>query len=357
MQRVLSVSLSHVVRSAALLLLPFSFIALIAWATAGSATGSTTDPIRGALWIWVGAHHIPFTLKLPPTSTPGYFSYLPLAGIVLPFLTIRSAFNRALDRLQGDFHDINGVRLIFSVQYAALLTIAAFVSRSYAIAPQWYFAPLFGILIAFVATMTCGYRIRLSQPVIEAARLVSIILGISTILFGIAIFLNFHQVKDITTTLQPGIFGGALLLFLNLLYIPSAAVATASYLAGSGFAVGAGTLVSPLWHHLGQIPALPLLGTLPTQRNTIAVFGIALFALSGALLVYRTFEGGIQLVLQSFLFVVIAIILLAYLSSGSLMTSEMGSIGVSIWKFGLTSTLEMALGAGAMLFALTKVAK
>ncbi len=62
MQRVLSVSLSHAIRGAAFVLLPFAFVALIAWATAGSATGTTTDPIRAALWIWLGAHHIPFSI-------------------------------------------------------------------------------------------------------------------------------------------------------------------------------------------------------------------------------------------------------------------------------------------------------
>ena len=68
MQRVLSVSLSHAIRGAAFVLLPFAFVALIAWATAGSATGTTTDPIRGALWIWLGAHHIPFSIALPPSG-------------------------------------------------------------------------------------------------------------------------------------------------------------------------------------------------------------------------------------------------------------------------------------------------
>ena len=130
MQRVLSVSLSHVLRSVAFLLLPFSFIALIAWATAGSASGSTSDPIRGAVWIWLGAHHLPFQLALPPTSLPGYLTFLPIGGLVLPFLVIRATFNRAIDRLQGDFHDINGVRLIFSSMYAVLLTALAFLSGS-----------------------------------------------------------------------------------------------------------------------------------------------------------------------------------------------------------------------------------
>ncbi len=40
-------------------------------------------------------------------------------------------------------------------------------------------------------------------------------------------------VKLLTEGLQPGIFGGILLLLLNLLYLPNAAVAVASYFAGS----------------------------------------------------------------------------------------------------------------------------
>jgi len=171
MQRVLSVSLSHVIRSAAFLLLPFSFISLVAWATAGSASGSTTDPIRGAVWIWLGAHHIPFQLALPPTGIAGYLTYLPIGGVILPIFAIRSAFNRAIDRLQGDFHDINGVRIIFSALYAALVTLLSFLSKSTAVSPQWYLAPVIAFLLALIATLTAGTRVALSRPVRIASRI------------------------------------------------------------------------------------------------------------------------------------------------------------------------------------------
>ncbi len=250
MQRVLSVSLSHVIRSAAFLLLPISFIALLAWATAGSASGSTTDPIRGAVWIWLGAHHIPFQLELPPTGIAGYLTYLPIGGVVLPFIAIRSAFNRAIDRLQGDFHDINGVRIIFSAMYAVLVTALSFLSKSPAVSPQWYLAPMIAFLIALIATLTAGTRVALSRPVRIAARILALIIGTSMIAVTILIFVNFTQVKNITISLEPGFFGGILLLLLNILYLPNAAVALASYFAGTGLAVGAGTLVSPLWYQL-----------------------------------------------------------------------------------------------------------
>ena len=62
--RILGAAFPQVLRSIAWLLLPTAFIALIAWSTAGSATGNTGDPLRAALWIWIGAHQIPFDLTL-----------------------------------------------------------------------------------------------------------------------------------------------------------------------------------------------------------------------------------------------------------------------------------------------------
>jgi hypothetical protein len=347
MQRVLAVSLSHVIRACALLLLPLSFISLIAWATAGSASGSTTDPIRGAVWIWLGAHHIPFQLALPPTGLAGYLTYLPIGGLVLPFIAIRSAFSRAIDRLSGYFHDINGVRLIFSLLYSLIVTILALISQSTAVTPQWYLAPVIAFLLSLIATMTTGPRLSLSQSVRMAMRIIAVMLGSALILISILILTHLAQVKNITISLQPGIFGGLLLLFLNALYLPNAAVAIAAYFSGTGIAVGTGTLVSPLSYHLGQIPALPLLGILPTGRQPLALLGLIFFIGLGVLLALWSLPSGIQSLTQSYIFSIAIFAILAYCASGSLITSEMGAMGVSIWKFLLSIAVEIGIGAGA----------
>jgi hypothetical protein len=350
MQRVLSVSLSHAIRGAALVLLPFAFVALVAWATAGSATGTTTDPIRGAAWIWLGAHHIPFSLSLPPTGIAGYFSYLPWGAIALPFIAVRSTFNRALDRLQGDFHDINGVRTAYSIFYTIIVTALAYLTSSPSVRPQWYLAPLFGFFISIIATLTCGQKLKLSAPVQIASRMTALIVGFFMVTVGVMIFINFAEVKRLSVALQPGIFGGALLLLLNALYLPNAAMAVASYVAGTGFAVGTGTLVSPWWHHIDQLPVLPLLGILPLHRHPLLLASALFFVAMGVLLVYWTLESGVMLLIQSGIFLSAILILLAYLSSGSLMTDEMGAFGLSIWKFGLASILEIAVGAAVTTF-------
>ncbi|CAN2218991.1 hypothetical protein MCEMRE182_01165 [Candidatus Nanopelagicaceae bacterium] len=345
MQRVLSVSLSHAIRGAALVLLPFAFIALVAWATAGSATGTTTDPIRGAAWIWLGAHHIPFSLALPPTGIPGYFSYLPWGAIALPFIAIRTTFNRALDRLQGDFHDINGVRTTYSLFYTIIVTALAYMTASPTVTPQWYLAPIFAFFISITATLTCGQRLAISAPVILASRIMAIIVGTFMVVVGALIFTNFAQVKVLTVALQPGIFGGALLLLLNILYLPNAAVALASYVAGTGFAAGAGTLISPWWYHSDQLPVFPLLGILPTQRHPLFIASALFFVAIGALLAYWSLNSGVQMLIQTSIFLIALIFLIAFLSSGSLMTDDMGAFGVSIWEFGLVAIGEIGIGA------------
>ena len=344
MQRVLSVSLSHALRCAALLLLPFSFIALIAWSTAGSTSGSTTDPIRGAIWIWLGAHHIPFQLTLPPTGISGYLSYLPIGGVVLLFFVIRSSFARAIEKLKGDYHDINVVRLNFSLIYTIVVTALAFISRTNPVAAQWYLAPLFAFLITFVSTMTVGSRVVPSRSLQMSLRILAILLGSSLILLSVLIFIQFEQVRNISISLQPGVFGGLLLLFLNILYLPNAAIAVASYFSGSGLAVGSETLISPYWYDLGEIPALPLLGVLPVDRQPLALLGAIFFIGLGALLAYFTRNFDLRGLAQSYLFTLVGLTLLGYLSSGSLITAEMGAMGVSIWKFAISIGVELGIG-------------
>jgi hypothetical protein len=256
--------------------------------------------------------------------------------------------------LQGDFHDINGVRLIFSSMYAVLLTALAFLSGSTAVTPQWYLAPIFGFILCLLATMSAGYRVNPSRALRIALRITSIYIGVALVVTTLLLILNFTQVKNITISLQPGIFGGLLLLFLNVLYLPNAAVATAAYFSGTGLAVGAGTIVSPWWYQLGQLPALPLLGILPTSRQPLALLGVLFFIGLGVLLARWALAHGIQTLIQSYLFTIALATLLAYLGSGALLTAEMGALGVSIWKFVLSIALEIGIGAAATTFVMNK---
>ena len=342
LQRVLAVSFAQVLRSVFVILLPLAFISLIAWATAGSITGNTSDPIRAALWLWLGAHHVPFFLN---GSTIGYLSFLPIGAMLIPFFALRVGFSKALSKLHGDFHNLNSVRVIFAIEYALVATVLALSSRSTTVSPQWYLTPLFAFVIAYFASLTAGTRLRISQALSLASRALAILLGFSFIVLALLIFTNISTFKNITTVLQPGIFGSLLLFALNAFYLPNAALAILGYFTGTGFAIGAGTLVSPFVHRLGELPALPLLAALPTTSSRWALIAVALVVAVGAALAIWAQSASTATLLQSLVLVLIGCAFLSYLASGALMTPAMSAVGLSIWKFTLSLGLEVALGA------------
>jgi len=349
-QRVLWVSLSQVLRSVALVLLPIAFLSLIAWATAGSITGNTSDPIRAALWVWLGIHRIPFSLTLPPAGVEGFLSYLPLGAVIFPFLAIRTSFSRVIDRLDRDTNLVDIARVHFTIIYCLIAELLIFASKTDAIRPVWYFAIVILIPGIYLTTLTVGKKVTLTQPVSFGTRLVALLLAISSIFLAISLFLNLSTVKDLITVLRPGIIGGFLLLLINILYLPNAAVAAMAYLSGTGFGVGANTLVSPLEHSVLQIPALPLLGALPSTEHPRFLFSIFFFVMAGALLASWTIALKMKVLWQSYFVTIASIFVLTYFSSGSLLTREMSSVGPSLWKFPLSVAIEMAIGITLAIF-------
>ena len=350
LQRVLGVTFAQALRSAAVFVLPLAFITLIAWATAGSASGTTSDPIRAAMWIWLAAHHVHFDLALSPSGVAGYLSYLPLGGLLLPILALRAGFKRVVSKLDGDYSNLTGARLFFALFYAILTSLIAFFSSSAGVKPLWWMAAVLAFLLALGSSFLADRSISLAMPVILALRTVSILLGFGFLIFAIAFFTNFGQATLITQVLAPGIFGSLLLLFLNLLYLPNAAMAALSYVSGAGFAVGADTHLSPFTQDIGQIPALPLLAALPIDSNKwLLLFSIVIIAL-GALLGYWTISLQERTSWQSFFILIVILALLAYLASGSLITQAMGAMGVSIWQFILAVGGQLLIGLLAFKF-------
>jgi hypothetical protein len=153
------------------------------------------------------------------------------------------------------------------------------------------------------------------------------------------------MVKNLTTVLQPGIFGGFLLLLLNILYIPNAVVSTLAYFSGVGFAVGSGTLVSPSSFRLNKIPAMPLLGALPEDKSLISLLGIVAIVAAGALLVTWTISLNQRVLVQSLIVAVLLAAFVGYSGSGALITDAMSAVGVSPWKFTLAIGTELGVGA------------
>ncbi len=348
--RVLGTTVVQVARSIAFVLFPISFIALLAWATAGSATGNTGDPLRAALWIWLGAHQVPFSLALPPANIAGYLSYLPLGAVILPIFAIRSGINRVIDRLDNDTSLLPLARLLFSIEYSVAAILLSYFSSTQSVKPVWYLAPVFVFPLVLVTGATVGRRLVFGQAVLYGSRVLALLLGISSIILGISIFTHLSTVTNLTTVLEPGILGGLLLLLLNILYIPNAVVATLGYFSGAGFAVGSGTMVAPWRFDLNSIPAFPLLGALPTGKSLFALFGIVLVILAGALLASWTIDLNMKILVQSLIFSALMCVVIGIAGGGALLTDAMSAVGVSPWKFTLTLVAELSLGAFLALY-------
>jgi hypothetical protein len=345
--------LPQVLRSVAWLLLPTSFIALLAWATAGSASGNTGDPLRAALWIWIGAHQIPFSLSLPPSGLDGYLSYLPLGALIFPVLAIRNGIARTIERLDNDSSLVGSARAVFAIGYTLFALLASLFSKTDSIKPVWsvwYFAIVYVLPFTLLVGSTVGRKVALGQGFLFGSRIMALLLGVSSIILGLSLLFNISMVKDLTTVLQPGIFGGLLLLLLNILYIPNAIVATLAYFSGVGFAVGSDTLVSPLSHQLNKIPAMPLLGALPEGKSVIALVGIAFIVFAGALLASWTVALNLKVLHQSLIVAIAIAAFVGYSASGALITDAMSAVGVSIWKFTLAIAAELAAGAALALY-------
>jgi hypothetical protein len=350
LQRVLWVSLTQALRSVALVLLPSAFISLLAWATAGSTAGNTIDPMRVAGWMWLASHHIPFALSLPPMGEAGALSYLPLGALLFPFLAIRSGFIRAVYNLDESERDVRGLRLTrsaISIFYTGFVALIAWVTATSSVRPSLYLVPVATLPISWLAMSTVrNFENRKRIFSIEIAlRFIAVITGLSALVLSASLFMNQATIKNLTLVLQPGWLGGALLFFISLLYIPNAIIATLSYLIGPGFAVGVGTSLSALTHRVSEIPALPLLGTLPSGRHPMILFSAFAITLGGIVIYTLTIRRGFSTFAVSSVVAIAGFALLAFLSSGELLTQSMATVGVSTWRFTLAIFAEFGLGA------------
>ncbi len=85
----------------------------------------------------------------------------------------------------------------------------------------------------------------------------------SAVLTAIWILAGRTVSDDVLTALAPGWIGGVVLAVAQLALVPNLVVWASAWIAGPGFAVGAGTSFSTRGVVDGPLPALPLLGALP----------------------------------------------------------------------------------------------
>ncbi|MFB7251478.1 DUF6350 family protein [Microbacterium sp. NPDC056234] len=203
--------------------------------------------------------------------------------------------------------------------------------------------------------------------VTEAVRgtaIVAVILtGIGALSVALSVLARGSEVVTLFEAARVDALGATVITLAQLAYLPTAVVWAVSWLAGPGFAVGAGTAVSPVGTQLGVVPGVPIFGLIPENSSIWMLIVILIPVGAGAVagwmvrsrLVWEqtalgwapraVIAGGI-----AFLSAVVAA-LAALPASGSIGPGRLAEVGPHPGWFALAIGLEVLVGAGILLLS------
>ena len=110
------------------------------------------------------------------------------------------------------------------------------------------------------------------------------VVSFAAVAVAVLLVASFATVITIFESLQPGVTGLIALAVAQLALLPTLIVWAATWIVGPGFTLGTGALVSPLGTNLQIVPALPVLGIVPTDPPAFAFAVVALPVLAAFIL-------------------------------------------------------------------------
>ncbi len=250
---------------------------------------------RAAVIIWMLGHGVTVTLQLDPETVLALdvvgagdpiVVTLALSGFALVTALAGVALGRRLreqpHRILGELVAINTVVVLSGLAMLSAAHPAALPSRWQALL---FPALVYGLGVAIGSIgATNPARVRLRQmiadgpqPITAAAGAalraglgtVATVMAAAAVLTTIALVLGYGQVIALYESVQAGVLGGVALTAAQLALLPTLVIWAASWLIGPGFAIGAGSTVSPIAVTLGPLPAVPVLGALPAEPSPL----------------------------------------------------------------------------------------
>jgi hypothetical protein len=278
---------------AALLSLVAVVIPAVAAFTATSAAEvnngvSWLDAARAATDFWLLGHGGALTVGTTPGAPAAAVTVIPLGVAVFSVLSCR--FLARVSSAGGWWLVGFGV-----LGYAAMAWPAMGIFATSASRPSVP-AGVAGAIVASAAGFAWGNRggpplVRLPaatppwvRAVPGAAGLIAAVsLAGATVVSGVWAVAGYGRFFDLTTALDAGILGGIVMSLVCLAFFPNMVAYALTYCAGTGFSIGTGTLFSPAGLRPGPVPALPLLGILPTTAPPAALWVVGIPVVAGAL--------------------------------------------------------------------------
>lgn len=189
------------------------------------------------------------------------------------------------------------------------------------------------------------------------------VVGASALALAVTTLFRGGEVVALFQAARVDALGATVMTLAQLAYLPTMIVWAASWLAGPGFAVGAGTAVSPAGTQLGVVPGIPLFGLLPENSSfwmlIVVLVPVAAGAFAGWAVRSRLVWEGTPLgMLQRTVIAVgIAAIsagitgLAAALANGSMGPGRLAVVGPAVVPFALALGAEVLIGAAILLLA------
>jgi hypothetical protein len=238
--------------------------AVVGWLAADPGTLAEALGVGTRLWLLangVSASVGGLTVTLVPWGATAVVAYMTARSAALTARQVRS------DQLAGP---VTVSALLVATYLVPVLMIAVWQGEPWRSPLHWAAVILvLGLSAAVGAGRALGRPLADNLPgwAVELPRAVLgaqlVLLASGAVLLVTAMVRRLDTVTALYSALDPGVAGGIALLLAQLAVVPNALVWAASYALGSGFVVGAGSVVAPAGTELSMLPGLPLLGALP----------------------------------------------------------------------------------------------
>ena len=215
-----------------------------------------------------------------------------------------------------------------------------------------------------------GWVIRaVASPALRAGTgFVLIMIAASSVLLALMVGFNWINIINFYEALQVSVLGGITVTVGQVAVLPNLIVYGASWLTGTGFAIGDGSHFSPIGSAAGPLPNLPLLAALPPGQLAVGAMFIMVPLLAAA---YATFSvkkhaaemrfefanplwAALSLGISIGLVAAVEMGILGALASGSVGPGRLQLVGVSPFVLGVVVFFEVALIATVAAFYVAK---
>ena len=365
---------------------------LTVWLVEQTVGSTFQSVLQDSSRTWLSAHGVPLLFaegKIAGIEVPAYVvDFLPLGfSILIGWLIFRAGKKLSGEKYLG-FAWLGSISLYLAT--AIILTSSAVTKAIYVVQWQGVFIPtaLFAVLVIIGSVAGAPMLFEDSDPSVMRDRIrdffialadklpwaIKPLIGpalragtgvvaamslVSAVLVSVMLAVNWIEIIKLYQSLQLTFLGTLTVSAGQLALMPNLIAFGNSWLLGTGFSVGQGSIVSPLATELGPLPAIPMLAALPVSGSSLGVLFILvpLLAAFFATLLVKSYTAELRFAYASATSAAISLGLaigfvaaaqmwiLTELASGSIGPGRMSLVGVNPWIVAGVTFLEVSIAS------------